>query len=87
MKANKHPVADGGSPWLHKVGTMCGQLFGRGGGHLWKWDGQEYTLLEEGESVGLLRFWQSGDCVPHAPQLVVRVSWLFLVKVAFISAP
>lgn len=46
-KAEKYPIADGESLWLHKEGTMCGQLFGRGGDHLWKWNDQEFTLLEE----------------------------------------
>ena len=46
-KTEKFPLSEGESYWLHKEGTMCGQLFGRGGDHLWKWDGQEPVLLEE----------------------------------------
>ena len=47
-KAKKYPCSRGESLWLHKEGTMCGQLFGRGGDHLWKWNGREPKLLEEG---------------------------------------
>jgi hypothetical protein len=47
-EAKEHPVAEGETLWLHKEGTYCGTLFGRGGDHLWKWDGKELTLLEEG---------------------------------------
>lgn len=46
-KVANDPIGDGESYWLHKEGTMCGQLFGRGGDHLWKWNGQELVLLEE----------------------------------------
>ena len=53
-EAAEYPVSEGESLWLHKGGTYCGQLFGRGGDHLWKWDGQEFTLLHEG-----LRSWVS----------------------------
>ena len=33
--------------WLHKEGTMTGRLCGRGGDHLWKWNGVEPVLLKE----------------------------------------
>jgi len=46
-KVEKYPIGAGESYWLHKEGTMCGQLFGRGCNHLWKWDEQEAVLLEE----------------------------------------
>ena len=46
-KAEKYPCSEGESLWLHKEGTMCGNLFGRGGDHLWKWNGREPELLEE----------------------------------------
>lgn len=46
-KTAKYPLAGGESYWLHKEGTMCGQLFGRGGDHLWKWDGKDPSLLAE----------------------------------------
>jgi hypothetical protein len=46
-KAKKHQISKGESLWLHKDGTMCGQLFGRGADHLWKWNGREPELLEE----------------------------------------
>jgi hypothetical protein len=46
-KAKKHPCSEGEFLWLHKEGTMCGHLFGRGGDHLWKWNGREPELLEE----------------------------------------
>jgi hypothetical protein len=47
-RAAKYPLQAGETYWLHKEGTMCGPLFGRGGDHLWKWNGQEPELLEEG---------------------------------------
>jgi hypothetical protein len=47
QRAAKHPLAAGETYWLHKEGTMCGPLFGRGGDHLWKWDGSEPALIEE----------------------------------------
>lgn len=47
IKAEKYSIAPGESYWLHKEGTMCGHLFGRGGDHLWKWNGHEHVLLEE----------------------------------------
>ena len=34
--------------WQHSEGTMWGALAGRGGDHLWQWDGVEPKLLEEG---------------------------------------
>jgi len=46
-RAKKFSLAAGESYWLDKEGTMCGQLFGRGGDHLWKWDGNEPVLLQE----------------------------------------
>jgi len=46
-RLREHGVLPGESYWLHKEGTMYGELFGRGGSHLWKWDGSEPTLLEE----------------------------------------
>ena len=46
-KAELYPLVAGESYWLHKEGTMCGPLFGRGGDHLWKWDGREPVLLQE----------------------------------------
>jgi hypothetical protein len=48
QRAARYPLAAGETYWLHKEGTMCGPLFGRGGDHLWKWDGENATLLEEG---------------------------------------
>lgn len=42
-----YELADGESFVLHEVGHMCGPLFGQGCGHLWKWDGDELTILEE----------------------------------------
>lgn len=46
-KAEKYTVSPGETLWLHKEGTVCGELFARGGDHLWKWDGHEPKLLEE----------------------------------------
>jgi hypothetical protein len=46
-KATQYPLAAGETYWLHKEGTMCGPLFGRGGDHLWKWNGNEPELLQE----------------------------------------
>lgn len=42
-----HQITDGETYWLHKEGTTCGPAFGRGGDHLWKWDGEKPVLLEE----------------------------------------
>lgn len=50
-RAEKFPLQLGETYWLHREGTMCGQLFGRGGDSLWKWNGTEPTLLEEGFSL------------------------------------
>ncbi|MEI7946241.1 MAG: hypothetical protein WCJ02_06070 [bacterium] len=47
QRAAKYPLAPGETYWLHKEGTMCGSLFGRGGDHLWKWNGEKPELLEE----------------------------------------
>jgi hypothetical protein len=47
-EAEKYQCSEGESLWLHKEGTMCGNLFGRGGDHLWKWNGRDAELLEEG---------------------------------------
>jgi len=45
--AARYPLVEGETYWLHKEGTVCGPLFGRGGDHLWKWNGEEPKLLEE----------------------------------------
>jgi len=42
-----YPLGKGSSYWQHSEGTMWGVLAGRGGDHLWKWDGVEPQLLEE----------------------------------------
>ena len=46
-KAQQYPLVPGESYWLHKEGTQCGPLFGRGGEHLWKWDGNKPVLFQE----------------------------------------
>ena len=46
-KVENYPIGSGESYWLHKEGTMCGESFGRGGDHLWKWNGSQPVLLEE----------------------------------------
>ncbi|NLB54396.1 MAG: hypothetical protein GX811_01270 [Lentisphaerae bacterium] len=46
-KTKTFPLAAGESYLLHREGTMCGELFGRGYDHLWKWNGEELVLLEE----------------------------------------
>lgn len=43
----KYPLPTGSSYWLHREGTVWGKLAGRGVDHLWQWDGQTPTLLEE----------------------------------------
>ena len=48
------PLPEGHVYWLHAEGTMWGKLAGRGGDHLWQWDGEKPTLLEEA-----LRTWVS----------------------------
>lgn len=44
----KYPLRPNEEYWIHCEGTMLGDLFGRGCDHLWKWDGSQMTLLEEG---------------------------------------
>jgi len=46
-KAAQYALSEGESYMLHKEGTRCGPLFGRGGDHLWKWTGTEAILLQE----------------------------------------
>lgn len=43
----KYPLPNGCEYWVHSEGTMWAENAGRGGEHLWKWDGREATLLEE----------------------------------------
>jgi hypothetical protein len=42
-----HPIDADEQYWLQEEGTTCGENFGRGGSHLWKWDGVKPVLLEE----------------------------------------
>lgn len=44
---DRHPIPPGAKYWIHEEGTVWGPLAGRGAAHLWMWDGQEATLLEE----------------------------------------
>ena len=44
----KHKLRSTERFWLHRESSMLAQLFGRGGDHLWKWNGRKPTLLEEG---------------------------------------
>jgi hypothetical protein len=46
----KHPIPDGYSYWQHSEGTMWAVNAGRGGDHLWRWDGHKPELLEEAMS-------------------------------------
>jgi hypothetical protein len=34
--------------WLHREASILGELIGRGMDHLWKWDGERATMLEQG---------------------------------------
>ena len=43
----KYPIPDGSTYWQHSEGTMWAVNAGRGGDHLWRWDGQTPELLEE----------------------------------------
>lgn len=45
--AEQYPLPPGGKYWQHQEGTLWGPLAGRGGDHLWIWDGNEATLVEE----------------------------------------
>ncbi len=47
QRAARYPLLEGENYWLHREGTVCGPLFGRGGDHLWKWNGEVPMLLEE----------------------------------------
>jgi len=42
-----YPLPNGSTYWQHSEGTMWGSQAGRGGEHLWQWDGEEPQLLEE----------------------------------------
>lgn len=44
----QYPIQKGEVYWLHEERTILGRLFGRGADHLWKWDGQQCELLQEG---------------------------------------
>jgi hypothetical protein len=46
----KHPIPEGCSYWQHSEGTMWAVNAGRGGDHLWRWDGHKPDLLEEAMS-------------------------------------
>ncbi|RBP37326.1 hypothetical protein DES53_11464 [Roseimicrobium gellanilyticum] len=46
----EHPIEPAEKYWLHREATTMGPLFGRGGNHLWKWDGTRQKLLQEGFS-------------------------------------
>lgn len=47
---SKHPIPEGCSYWQHSEGTMWAVNAGRGGDHLWRWDGHKPELLEEAMS-------------------------------------
>lgn len=47
QRASDYPLAPEETFWLHQEGTMCGTLFGRGYDHLWKWNGEDFVLLQE----------------------------------------
>jgi hypothetical protein len=46
----KHPIPDGCGYWQHCEGTMWAVNAGRGGDHLWRWDGHKPELLEQAMS-------------------------------------
>jgi len=43
----KHPLPATSSYWQHAEGTTWAPNAGRGGNHLWRWDGRQPELLEE----------------------------------------
>ncbi len=43
----KYPLRKGCIYWQHSEGTLWGLNAGRGGDHLWRWDGHTPELLEE----------------------------------------
>jgi hypothetical protein len=45
--ADRFPLAPGIEYWQHTEGSWWGELAGRGGEHLWSWDGENASLLEE----------------------------------------
>ncbi len=47
----KYPIPTGSIYWQHIEGTMWGINAGRGGDHLWCWNGHEPELLEEAIST------------------------------------
>jgi hypothetical protein len=44
----KHPLTGSEGYLYHRDESILGPLFARGAHHLWKWNGRELTLLEEG---------------------------------------
>ena len=47
LARSRHPITAGDHYWQHVEGTMWAPNAGRGGDHLWRWDGHEAELLEE----------------------------------------
>jgi hypothetical protein len=47
----KHPIGPNETYLVHHDESILGPLFARGGRHLWKWDGDRLSLLEEGWST------------------------------------
>ena len=43
----RYPIPASSEFWQHAEGTMWGVNAGRGGDHLWRWNGREPELLEE----------------------------------------
>ena len=47
----KHPIGSNEAYLFHHDESIMAPLFARGGRHLWKWDGEHLSLLEEGWST------------------------------------
>ena len=47
----KHPIGSNETYLFHHDESIMRPLFARGGRHLWKWDGEHLSLLEEGRST------------------------------------
>lgn len=46
-----HQLQPGEEFWLHREVSTLAPLFARGGEHLWKWDGEKMSLVEEAFST------------------------------------
>ena len=53
LRASANDLEPNEEFWMHREHSLIAPLFERGGDHLWKWDGTDTTLLEEGFNMWL----------------------------------